>query len=211
MKPWKRLGGTRHLHPALRHRRPVGHVCRRGAGRAARSTSSGIMYEKVVLGRRRPRLHRSLEGRPGKKQTFEWQKGSLFTIPLNAIHRFVNATSSPALLLCGTTAPNMMNLVDNPNFIFNCPYQLHRPLSRATTITSSRTRTSSPIRCAASRCGAPTSFPTSSIANCRSTTAVRPAIAASSRTWPATASTSGSASTRPAAIPRRTSTRRRRC
>ena len=80
------------------------------------------IYEKVVLvveGRGSTEVWN--EGQT-KKQTFEWQKGSLFSIPLNAFHRFVNATNSPALLLCGTTAPNMMNLFDNPNFVFNCPY-----------------------------------------------------------------------------------------
>jgi oxalate decarboxylase/phosphoglucose isomerase-like protein (cupin superfamily) len=58
----------------------------------------------------------------GKRHVFEWQAGSLFSIPVNACHRIVNATSSPALLLGGTTAPNIMNLVGNNGFIFNCPY-----------------------------------------------------------------------------------------
>ncbi len=58
----------------------------------------------------------------GRKHVFEWQQGSLFSIPVNAYHRIVNATSSPALLLAGTTAPNLMNLVGNTNFIFDCPY-----------------------------------------------------------------------------------------
>jgi len=80
------------------------------------------LYEKVVL---------VIEGRGStdvwqdgqvKPQTFEWQKGSLFSIPLNAYHRFVNATNAPAIILCGTSAPNMFNLLDNPHFIFNCPY-----------------------------------------------------------------------------------------
>ena len=58
----------------------------------------------------------------GKKHVFEWQAGSLFSIPVNAYHRIVNATSAPALLLGGTTAPNVMNLVGSTDFIFNCPY-----------------------------------------------------------------------------------------
>jgi oxalate decarboxylase/phosphoglucose isomerase-like protein (cupin superfamily) len=58
----------------------------------------------------------------GKRHVFEWQAGSLFSIPVNACHRIVNATSSSALLLGGTTAPNIMNLVGNNGFIFNCPY-----------------------------------------------------------------------------------------
>lgn len=40
-----------------------------------------------------------------RRHVFEWQKGSLFAVPLNTWHRIVNATSSPALLLAGTTAP----------------------------------------------------------------------------------------------------------
>ena len=47
----------------------------------------------------------------GPKHVFEWQTGSMFSIPVNAYHRIVNATSSPALLLGGTTAPNLMNLI----------------------------------------------------------------------------------------------------
>lgn len=58
----------------------------------------------------------------GKKHVFEWQAGSLFSIPVNAMHRIVNATNSPALLLAGTTAPNLMDLIGNTEFIFNCPY-----------------------------------------------------------------------------------------
>jgi quercetin dioxygenase-like cupin family protein len=56
-----------------------------------------------------------------KRHVFEWQQGSLFSIPVNAWHRIVNASSSPALLLGGTTAPNLMNLVNNTEAIFNCP------------------------------------------------------------------------------------------
>lgn len=58
----------------------------------------------------------------GYKHTFEWQKGSLFSIPVNAYHRIVNATNQPALLIAGTTAPNLMNLIGNDDFIFNAPY-----------------------------------------------------------------------------------------
>jgi quercetin dioxygenase-like cupin family protein len=58
----------------------------------------------------------------GKKHVFEWQNGSLFAIPMNANHQIINASSSPALLLAGTSAPNAMNLYGNPDFIFNNPY-----------------------------------------------------------------------------------------
>ena len=66
-----------------------------------------------------------------KRHVFEWQKGSLFSIPVNACHRIVNASSSPALLLAGTTAPNLMNLLNNVGAIFDCPYQFRDRFSGA--------------------------------------------------------------------------------
>jgi len=62
------------------------------------------------------------EGREDKTHVFEWQKGSLWSVPMNARYRIVNASSSPALLLGGNTAPNVMNIYGNADFIFNCPY-----------------------------------------------------------------------------------------
>jgi hypothetical protein len=121
LEPWKRLGGrgsyiqlygTEGLWGCYVVEVPPG-----GALNVERH-----LYEKNVLvveGRGSTEVWQDGQTKP---QTFEWQKWSLFSIPLNAKHRFVNATNSPALLLCGTTAPNVMNLIDNPRFIFNCDY-----------------------------------------------------------------------------------------
>lgn len=57
-----------------------------------------------------------------KKNVFEWQAGTLFMVPINAWHRFVNASSSPALLLCANNAPSAMNLYLSRHFVFNCSY-----------------------------------------------------------------------------------------
>src|SRR5690349_10362913 len=76
------------------------------------------MFEKiyyVVEGRGSAEVW--LDG-DGKKHVFEFQKGSMFSIPMNAMHRVVNATSNPVLLLAGTTAPNVMNLIGNKSAIF---------------------------------------------------------------------------------------------
>jgi quercetin dioxygenase-like cupin family protein len=67
----------------------------------------------------------------GKHHIFEWQQGSLFSIPLNAWHRIVNASSSPALLLAGTTAPNLMNLINDTGAIFDSAYQFRDRFSGA--------------------------------------------------------------------------------
>ena len=57
-----------------------------------------------------------------KKHVFEWQKGSMFSIPMNAWFRIVNATSGGALLLAGNTAPNVMNMINNVEGVFNNPF-----------------------------------------------------------------------------------------
>jgi len=57
-----------------------------------------------------------------KRQTFEWQAGSVFTAPLNTWHQLVNAASSPALVLVATNAPPIMEIYQSEHFIFNTPY-----------------------------------------------------------------------------------------
>jgi len=58
-----------------------------------------------------------------KPATFEWQEGSLFSVPLNTLHRLRNGSGSlPARLIAVTTMPIMMNLLHNTDFLFNCPY-----------------------------------------------------------------------------------------
>ena len=131
------------------------------------------MYEEiyfVVEGRGTTEVW--LEG-DTKRHVFEWQKGSMFSIPMNAMH-----PHRQRHLGAGAAARRHHRAErDEPD------QQRRRGLRQSvsssataspapTTSTSTRT-TSSPIRCAASPCGAPTSCPTSSTAICRSTTAAR--------------------------------------
>ena len=57
------------------------------------------------------------------KQTFEWGEGSLFAPPLNAWHRLINGGREPVLLLAVTTAPLIMDIYRDPNFVLNTDYQ----------------------------------------------------------------------------------------
>ncbi len=117
LQPWKRLGGRGSYIQLFGTEGLWGsYVVEVPAGGALNVEKH--MYEKVVFvvdGRGSTEVWTAA----AKKQTFEWQRGSCFSIPLNATHRFVNATNSPALLYCGTTAPNVMNLFDHVNFIFD--------------------------------------------------------------------------------------------
>ena len=59
----------------------------------------------------------------GRKRTFEWHRGSLFAIPLNAHYQHFNASGDEAVRYVSVTnAPPMMRLFNNDDFIWNNPY-----------------------------------------------------------------------------------------
>jgi quercetin dioxygenase-like cupin family protein len=121
MRPWHRLGG-RGSYIQLYGTEGLWGLYVAEIPAAGALNVERHLYEKQVLvveGRGSTEIWQDGQRKP---QVFEWQKGSLFSIPLNAYHRFVNASNAPALLLCGTSAPNIMNLIDNLSFVFNCPY-----------------------------------------------------------------------------------------
>lgn len=67
----------------------------------------------------------SSQGEKHKAQ-FEWQAGSLFALPLNSWHRLINGSREPAVYLAVTSAPLMMDLLHDTDFIFGCDYEFHQ-------------------------------------------------------------------------------------
>ncbi|MFQ5683530.1 MAG: ethanolamine ammonia lyase-activating protein [Candidatus Binatia bacterium] len=56
----------------------------------------------------------------GKKVSFEWTEGGVFAVPLNATYRLHNGSQEPVLYLAVTSAPPLMDLLHDPEFIFGC-------------------------------------------------------------------------------------------
>ncbi|MEK9658704.1 MAG: cupin [Chloroflexota bacterium] len=63
------------------------------------------------------------------RTAFEWAQWSLFSIPLNANFRIINASSSPALLLAVNTAPRAFNMYQSKDFVFGCDFNFDERLS----------------------------------------------------------------------------------
>src|SRR6185437_15729010 len=56
----------------------------------------------------------------GTKVTFEWGKGSLFAIPLNAWYQFFNGSGQkPTRFVSSTNSPGIINLYEDVDFLFN--------------------------------------------------------------------------------------------
>jgi quercetin dioxygenase-like cupin family protein len=80
------------------------------------------IYEKeifVLAGRGVAQVWRG----EGEKLTFEWGEGSVFAIPRNAWHRLFNAGSDPVIFMAVTTAPQVINAVQDLNAVFNSDFQ----------------------------------------------------------------------------------------
>ncbi len=55
----------------------------------------------------------------GDKMTFEWGPGSVFAFPQNSTHRLLNGGREPAIFMAVTTAPRVINAIDNLDVVFN--------------------------------------------------------------------------------------------
>ena len=121
MVEWKRKGGRGHYIQLLGTETKWGcYVVEVPAGSALNPEKH--MFEEiywVVEGRGTTEVW--LEGE-GRKHVFEWQAGSMFSIPMNAWFRIVDGSNSGAVLLAGNTAPNVMNQINNVEAVFNNPF-----------------------------------------------------------------------------------------
>ena len=58
----------------------------------------------------------------GQKVSFEWQAGALFAIPVNAWHQHFNGSGDEKVrFVAVTNLPPIMNVYEEPEFIFDVP------------------------------------------------------------------------------------------
>lgn len=120
VRPWKRVGGLAAFIDLEGTGDLVGaYVCEIEGGKELKPKRQ--IYEElvfVVSGRGATSVW--YDGRP--KQTFEWEEGSLFAIPLNAWHQHFNVDGrTPARFLAITTAPMVLSLYRHEAFVFDNP------------------------------------------------------------------------------------------
>ena len=120
LKPWARRGGRGVFinHDASRTSNDC-YVCEIPEGGALAPQRQ--LFEEMILildGRGSTRVWNDA----GQSVTFEWQAGSMFAIPLNAWHQHFNLSGlEPAKFVSSTNMPPVINLYDDPEFVFATP------------------------------------------------------------------------------------------
>ncbi|QXE33678.1 cupin domain-containing protein [Streptomyces sp. GMY02] len=121
LKPWARTGGHGcFIHHDASDRSNDCYVCRIPPGQHLHPVRH---LHEVMIYALSGRGSTTVWGPGGEPQSFEWQHGSLFAIPLNVRYQHFNSSGEePATLLAVTNAPVVINLFDEAGFVFDCPY-----------------------------------------------------------------------------------------
>ncbi len=122
MRPWARMGGEGTFIKLLgTSQADVGLYALRIPGGEALNPVKHLYNEEIFVLQGRGLMEVWNDG--GDKVTFEWGQGSVFSPPLNTWHRMINGSREPALYFAVNTAPRLMNMVYDNDFIFDCDFQ----------------------------------------------------------------------------------------
>ena len=128
LKPWARRGGKAVFinHDASRTSNDC-YVCEIPAGGKLEPQRQLCEEMLMILS---GRGSTSVWNDAGAKVTFEWGPGAIFAIPLNASHQHFNGSGrEPVRFVAVTNLPPVMNLYEDPGFIFNTSFDFENRFS----------------------------------------------------------------------------------
>jgi mannose-6-phosphate isomerase-like protein (cupin superfamily) len=120
LKPWKRLG----CEGAYLQLRGLEGITGVYVGRIAPGSATEPerhLYEKVIYILAGEGIA-EIQQRDRVPHNFQWHEGSLFSPPMNTLHRLINYGSEPALFLAITTAPMALDHYHNDDFVFKSDF-----------------------------------------------------------------------------------------
>src|SRR5262245_8979349 len=123
LKPWARRGdGARGVfinHEASRTSNDC-YVCQ--IAPCKKLEAQHHLYEEMIL-ILAGRGSTTVWNNAGARVTFEWKAGSIFAIPLNCWYQHFNGSGHEVVRLVGVTNfPSVINLYEEPDFVFNFDY-----------------------------------------------------------------------------------------
>jgi mannose-6-phosphate isomerase-like protein (cupin superfamily) len=117
LKPWKRLA-CEGAYLQLRGLEGISGVYLGRLAPGAATKPERHLYEKIVYILQGEGVA-EIQQRDRVPQNLQWRAGSLFSPPLNTLHRLMNYAKEPALFLAVTTAPMALDHYHNEQFVFD--------------------------------------------------------------------------------------------
>lgn len=123
LKPWKRLG-CEGAYLQLRGLEGITGVYVGKIPPGGALVPERHLYEKVIYVLQGEGVA-EIQQRDRVPQNIRVQSGSLFSPPLNSLHRLINYFSEPLIFLAVTTAPMVLDHYHNEQFIFNSDFSFN--------------------------------------------------------------------------------------
>lgn len=120
LKPWKRLGCDG-AYLQLRGLEGITGVYIGKLAAGATTQPERHLYEKVLYILQGEGVA-EIQQRDRVPDNLLWRAGSLFSPPMNTLHRLINHGDEPALFVAFTTAPMALDHYHNEQFIFNSDF-----------------------------------------------------------------------------------------
>ena len=123
LKPWSRIGGEG-AYLQLRGLEGISGVYIGKIAPGSSTQPERHLYEKVIYVLEGEGVA-EIQQRDRVPQSIQWRPGSLFSPPMNTLHRLINYSAEPALYLAVTTAPMAFDHYHNERFIFNSEFSFN--------------------------------------------------------------------------------------